>query len=146
MYNALSQNDIGRAGVANQAQQLKLSAVDSANRNALGIAQLTQQGDIARAQIASQDKRFAAMDAASQARLLGVRNNALNTFTKEVAPQLNTQFVREYGPNWRTAKDPRSLEAQLLFKQQENAYLSQATGLAMDAMSARQADALLMGQ
>jgi hypothetical protein len=113
--------------------------------------QLAQSAAIAKAQLASQDKRFAAMDATAQARMKQVQANAFRDFTKEVAPQLIAELSKDpskggFGPNWRTAQDPRSLQAQMIFRQQQDAYLAQATGAAMDAMGARQADALLMGQ
>ena len=113
--------------------------------------QLAQSAAIAKAQLASQDKRFAAMDATAQARMKQVQANAFRDFTKEVAPQLIAELSKDpskggFGPNWRTAQDPRSLQAQMIFRQQQDAYLAQATGAAMDVMGARQADALLMGQ
>jgi hypothetical protein len=153
-YQAEQQGDIGKAGVLNQREQLNMSAVDQKNRNVLGLAgldlqnrQLAQQGDLGRQNIAMQERRFNAMDKASQARLQQVKANASKDFTINVAPQLNAQFIKEYGPNWRTAQDARSLQAQMLFTQQQDAYVSQATGQAMDVLGARQADTLLlMGQ
>ena len=153
LYGILQQGDIGKAGVLNQREQLNMSAVDQKNRNVLGLAglnlqnqQLAQQGEYQRANLAMQEKRFAAMDATAQARLRQVQANASKDFTINVAPQLNAQFTKEYGSNWRTGQDPRSLEAQLKFKQQQDAYMSQAIGQAMDVVGARQADILLMSQ
>ena len=120
-----------------QAGALGLAGLDIQNK------QLNQAGAIANANLALQEKRFAAMDKTAQARIQQVQAKAFSDFTKDVVPQLNAQFTKEYGPNWRTAQDKRSLEAQLLFKQQQNAYMSQATGLAMDALSARDATDLL---
>lgn len=143
MYSALQQGDIGKATVQNQGQQLKLSAVDSANRNALGIAQLAQQGDIARAQIAAQEKRFAGMDDANKARIMQARAKGINDFMMGEGAQLRAQLAKDYGPNFLTATDARSLEAQRLFNQRKQAYLADITGQAIDALSARSADALL---
>jgi hypothetical protein len=126
MYSALSQNDIGRAGVANQGEQLRLSA-----------AQLAQTGGFQNKQLEAMDKRYAAMDKASQARLMQVRAGAMGKFMENTAPQLNAQFVKEYGPNWRTARDPRSLEAQMKFKQAQNAYIMDAIGQHDDRTSAK---------
>jgi len=130
---------LGQSGI------LGLGNLDMQNR------QLAQSAAIAKAQLASQDKRFDAMNATAQARMKQVQANAFRDFTKEVAPQLIAELSKDpskggYGPNWRTAQDPRSLQAQMIFRQQQDAYLAQATGAAMDAMGARQADALLMGQ
>jgi hypothetical protein len=143
MYSALQQGDIGKATVQNQGQQLQLSAVDSANRNALGIAQLAQTGDIARAQIAANEKRFASMDKASQARINGAIAKGLNDFTMGEGSQIKQQLAKEYGPNFLTATDARSLEAQRKYFQQRDAYLAIIKGQAIDALSAPQADTLL---
>ena len=116
----------------------------------LGIAglemqdkQLKQQGAIAQAQLAAQEKRFAAMDKASQARVMQVRAGAMAKFNETMAPQLNAQLVDLYGKNWRVGQDPRSLEAQTKFKQAQNAYLADIMGTAMDSLSARSAEGLL---
>jgi hypothetical protein len=137
MYSALQQGDIGKATVQNQGQQLKLSAVDSANRNALGIAQLAQQGDIAKAQLAAQDRRFEAMDKASQARINGAIAKGLNDFTMGEGSQIKLQLAKDYGPNFMTAQDARSLEGQRKYNQQRDAYLAIIRGQAIDALSAR---------
>jgi hypothetical protein len=143
--------DIGKAGVTNQGEQIKLSAIDSANRSAQGIAglglqaqQLAQTGAFQNKQLALTEQRYAAMDKASKARLDQVRVNAFNGFTKDVAPQINAQLVKQYGPNWQTAKDPRSLEAQMVFKQYRDAHIMDALGKHDDRMSyGRSADELL---
>jgi hypothetical protein len=138
-YQVQNQSSFQRASL-DQSSALGLAGLDLQNR------QLAQQGALGRANLAMQEKRFAAMDATAQARIKQVQASAFKDFTKEVAPQLNAQFIKEYGPNWRTAQDARSLQAQMLFKQQQDNYLSQAMGLAMDTLGARSADALLMGQ
>jgi hypothetical protein len=143
MYSALQQGDIGKATVANQGQQLQLSAVDSANRNALGIAQLGQQRDIAMATLAAQEKRYAGMDDANKARIMQARSKGLSDFMQNEGAQLRAQLAKDYGPNFLTATDARSLEAQRLFNQRKQAYLADITGQAIDALSARSADALL---
>ena len=129
--------DIGKATVANQGQQLKLSAVDQQNRNALGIAQLAQTGDIARAQLAAQEKRFTAMDEASKARIMQATAKGLNDFMMGEGSQLRQQLAKDYGPNFMTAQDARSLEAQRIFNQRKQAYLADIRGQAIDALSAR---------
>jgi hypothetical protein len=136
-FQTTQQGDFQRASLG-QAGILGLRELDVKER------QLAQHGAIANAQLAAQEKRFAALDKQSQARLLTVRNNALNTFVKDIAPQLNTQFVKEYGPNWRTAQDKRSLEAQMIFNQQRDAHLANALNLHDERMSyGRSADELL---
>ena len=144
MYSALQQGDIGKATLANQGEQLRASAVDSANRNALGLAglqlqkdQLAQTGAFQTKQLAAMDKRYAALDKQSQARMAQVRAKAFSDFNTSVAPQLNAQLTAEYGKNWRTGTDARSLQAQMLFKQQQNSYLLEALGQYDDRTSAR---------
>ena len=135
MYSVLQQGDIGKATVTNQGQQLQLSAVDSANRNTLGLAglnlqsqQLAQTGAFQTKQLEAMDKRYAALDKQSQARMAQVRAGAIAKFNETQGGQLNMQLAKEYGPNWRTSTDPRSLQAQMLFKQAQNAYIMDALG------------------
>lgn len=150
LYNTLQQGDIGRATVENQGQQLKLSGIEQQNRNVLGLAglnlqqqQLKQTGDIARANLAAQEKRFNAMDEASKARVMQARAKGISDFMMGEGAQLRAQLAKEYGPNFLTATDARSLEAQRLFNQRKQAYLMDITGQAIDGLSARSADALL---
>jgi hypothetical protein len=150
MYNALSQSDIGKAGVLNQGEQLKLSAVDSANRSAQGIAglglqaqQLAQTGAFQNKQLAAMEQRYAALGKQAQARMAQVRAGAIAKFNETQGGQLNAQLTSEYGKNWRTAQDPRSLQAQTLFKQAQNAYIMDALGQYDVSSSARSAEGLL---
>jgi hypothetical protein len=144
LYSTLQQGDIGKATLTNQGQQLQLSATDSANRNTLGLAgldlqrqQLNQTGAFQTKQLGMMEKRYNAMDAASKARMSQVRAKAFSDFNTTVAPQLNAQLTSEYGKNWRTGTDARSLQAQMLFKQQQNSYLIDALGQYDDKTSAR---------
>jgi len=146
MYNALSQSDIGKATVSNQGQQLQLSAVDQQNRNALGIAQLAQQGSIAKATLAAQEKRYAEMGEANKARIMQATAKGLNDFMMGEGAQLRQQLAKDYGPNFMTAKDLRSQQAADIFNKRKQAYLADIRGQAIDTLSARSADALLTGQ
>ena len=146
MYNALSQSDIGKATVSNQGQQLQLSAVDQQNRNALGIAQLQQQGSIASKTLAAQEKRYAGMDEANRARIMQATAKGLNDFMMGEGAQLRQQLAKDYGPNFMTAKDLRSQQAANIFNQRKQAYLADIRGQAIDTLSARSADALLTDQ
>ena len=144
MYSTLTQGDIGRAGVANQGEQLRASAVNQQNANTLGLAglnlqqqQLAQTGAFQTKQLAAMDKRYAALDKQSQARMAQVRAGAIGKFMETQGGQLNAQLAKEYGPNWRTGTDARSLQAQMLFKQAQNAYILDALGQYDDRSSAR---------
>ena len=144
MYNALSQSDIGRATVGNQGEQIRAAAVASANQNKLGIAglglqaqQLNQTGAFQNKQLTMMDQRYKAMDKASQARMAQVRAGAMAKFNETQGGQLNAQLTAEYGKNWRTATDPRSLQAQMLFKQAQNSYIIDALGQYDDRISAK---------
>jgi len=144
MYSALSQSDVNKATVSNQAQQLNMSAVDQKNRNTLGLAglefqnrQLAQTGAIAQATLAANEKRYASMDKASQARINGAVAKGLNDFTVGEGSQIKQQLAKEYGNNFLTATDARSLEGQRKYYQQRDAYLAIIKGQAIDALSAR---------
>jgi hypothetical protein len=150
MYNTLTQGDIGRAGVVNQGEQLRASAVSEQNRNAMALAtlnlqrdQLAQTGAYQQATLAAQEKRYASMDKASQARIQQVQAKALNDFTMGEGAQLRSQLAKDYGPNFLTATDKRSLEAARMYNQRKQAYLADIRGQAIDALSAPPAESLL---
>jgi hypothetical protein len=157
MYNTLTQGDVNRATVANQGEQLRASAVSEQNRNALTAAGLglqaqqlaqtgtfqTKQLENQAMQIALQDRRLASMDKASQARIQQVQAKALNDFTMGEGAQLRSQLAKDYGPNFLTATDKRSLEAARIYNQRKQAYLADIRGQAIDALSARPAEGLL---
>jgi hypothetical protein len=144
------QGDIGRATVANQGQQIQQGAVSEQNRNAMAAAglglqaqQLAQTSAYQQATLAAQEKRFASMDKASQARIEQVQAKALNDFTMGEGAQLRSQLAKDYGPNFLTATDKRSLEAARMYNQRKQAYLADIRGQAIDALSARPAESLL---
>ena len=136
---AKGQHDIGIAGLGMQAQQLNLQG-QGLNLQAQGLAQnaLHQQN-----LLASQDRRYASMDKASQARMQQVTASALNNFMVNSAPPLIAQLTSKYGKNWKVGKDPLSLEAQTIFNQARNSYLITARGEHEDVMNSRSADSLL---
>jgi hypothetical protein len=116
-------------------QQGKLGAAQLNQQGVLGLAGLDLQGRQLLNTTAYQnrsldmmEKRYAAMDTAAKARMKQVQVGAFNKFNELVAPQINSQLTKEYGANWRTGQDPRSLEAQMKFKQQQNAYVLDALG------------------
>jgi hypothetical protein len=150
MYSTLTQGDIGRAGVANQGEQLRGTAINQQNANTLGLAglglqaqQLAQTGAYQQATLAAQEKRFASMDKASQARIQQVQAKALNDFAMGEGAQLRSQLAKDYGPNFLTATDKRSLEAARIYNQRKQAYLADIRGQAIDTLSARPAEGLL---
>jgi len=125
-------------------QQGKFQQASLDQSGKLGIAglmmqdkQLNQTGAFQAKQLEAMEKRYAAMDKQSQARMAQVRAGAVGKFMETVAPQLNSQFTKEIGPNWRTGTDPRSLQAQMLFKQQQNAYIMDVLGQYDSSSSAR---------
>lgn len=146
MFNALSQSDVNKATVLNQAQQLNMNAVNQKNQNTVALAQLQQTGDIARAQLAAQEKRYAEMGEANRARIMQATAKGLSDFMQNEGAQLRAQLAKDYGPNFLTAKDLRSQQAADIFNKRKQAYLADIRGQAIDALSARQADALLTGQ
>jgi hypothetical protein len=129
-YQTEQQGNYQKASLG-QSGALGLAGLDLQNR------QLAQTGAFQNKQLDAMAQRYAAMDKASQARMMQVRVGAIGKFNETIGPQLNAQLTKEYGPNWRTSQDPRSLEAQMKFKQQQNAYLIDALGQHDDRMSAR---------
>jgi hypothetical protein len=109
----------------------------------LGIAQLAQTGSIAKAQLAAQEKRYAEMGEANRARIMQATAKGLNDFMMGEGAQLRAQLAKDYGPNFLTAKDLRSQQAADIFNKRKQAYLADIRGQAIDALSARSADALL---
>ena len=83
------------------------------------------------------EQRYAALGKQAQARMAQVRVGAMGKFNETQGGQLNAQLTAEYGKNWRTATDPRSLQAQMLFKQAQNAYIMDALGQYDDRISAK---------
>lgn len=128
---------------ANQRLQIEQQAALGIESLNLKSKELAQTGAFQAKQLAGIEQRYAAMDKASQARILQVRAGAIAKFNETMAPQLNAQLVDLYGKNWRVGQDPRSLEAQTKFKQAQNAYLADIMGTAMDSLSARSAEGLL---
>jgi hypothetical protein len=130
-------------------QQGEFQKTSLGQSGALGLAglnlqqqQLAQTGAFQNKQLAAMEKRYAAMDAASKARMAQVRAGAMGKFMETQGGQLNTQLAKEYGPNWRTSTDPRSLQAQMLFKQAQNAYVMDALGQYDDRPSAKDSSEL----
>jgi hypothetical protein len=128
-------------------QAYRKSAIDQGIAD-LGLKrdQINQSAASAAATLKMQERRFDAMDAASKARLQGVLAKGLNDFMQGEGGMLRAQLAEKYGPDFMTAKDARSLEARQIFNQRKQAFLADITGQAMDALGARQADALLLDQ
>lgn len=120
------------------------------NQGVLGLAdlglkerQLNQSAAAANATLAANEKRYAAMGEANRARIMQATAKGLSDFMQNEGGMLRAQLAKDYGANFMTAKDARSLEAQRIFNQRKQAYLADIAGQAMDALSARSADALL---
>lgn len=110
----------------------------------LGIAglglqaqQLAQTGAFQNKQLGMMEQRYAAMDKQAQARMQQVRAGAVAKFNETMAPQINAQLMNLYGKNWRVGTDPKSLEAQMKFKQAQNAYIMDALGQHDASMAAK---------
>jgi hypothetical protein len=129
-YQTQQQGEYQKTSLA-QSGALGLSGLDLQNR------QLLQTGAFQNKQLAAMEQRYAALDKQAQARMAQVRANAFGKFMETQGGQLNAQLAKEYGPNWRTSTDPRSLEAQMKFKQAQNAYIIDALGQYDSALSAK---------
>lgn len=156
-------------GVANiQATQNAAQAQLTQGANIAG-AQLGQSADLARANITVELRKLASdaayrqatlanqskqlelearrYDLASEqnkARMAMARTRALQTFMTSEAPLLEAQLRSQYGDNWRTGQDARSLEAQQVYNARRNQYVLDAMGdLDSRDSGARSADDLL---
>ena len=124
---------LGIAGLGLQAQGLGLQA-----------KQLEQTAAYQDKMLGMYNKRYEAMDRTAQARMMQIRAGATKNFDTQVAPQLVAQLTSQYGKNWQTSQDPRSLEAQRMFNVQKKAYVLDALGqIDMSTTNARDADSLL---
>lgn len=114
LYSILQQGDIGKATLANQGQQLQLSAVDSANRNVLGLAQLQQQNAATNAQLTLGRERI---------QLLKSQVDAGNERAKAILAQaeIKASTAWQSSPDYRTAQEKAKkmppIEAQRFMQQ-----------------------------
>jgi hypothetical protein len=129
-YQTQQQGEFQKTSLG-QSGALGLAGLDMQNR------QLNQTAAFQNKQLAAMDKRYAALDKQSQARMAQVRAGAISKFMETQGGQLNAQLASKYGPNWRIGEDARSKEAQMLFKQAQNAYVMDALGQYDDRSSAR---------
>jgi hypothetical protein len=125
-------------------QQGKFQQASLDQSGKLGIAglglqaqQLAQTGAFQNKQLAAMEQRYAAMDKQAQARMQQVRAGAVAKFNETMAPQVSAQLMNLYGKNWRVGTDPKSLEAQMKFKQAQNAYIMDALGQHDASMAAK---------
>jgi len=80
----------------------------------------------------------------NKTRMAMARARALQTFMTSEAPMLEAQLRSQYGDNWRTGQDARSLEAQQVYNARKNQYVLDAMGdLDSRDSGARSADDLL---
>jgi hypothetical protein len=126
-----------RQAALNQTGILGLGKLDLDRR------QLNQSAAASAAKVAADERRFAAMGEANRARIMQATAKGLNDFMMGEGGQLRAQLAKDYGANFMTANDARSLEARQIFNQRKQAYLADIRGQAIDALSARSADALL---
>jgi hypothetical protein len=154
-YQAAQQAGNRAADDLRQSTQLTMTGAHYGNTDALNRYQTQQQGALGiaglnlKAQELSQtgayqqksldmmQKRYDAMDKASQARMQQVHAGAMAKFNETMAPQISAQLMNLYGKNWRVGTDPKSLEAQMKFKQAQNAYIMDALGQHDASMSAK---------
>ena len=135
-YQIQQQGNYQQAAL-NQSGQLGLSKLDLDRR------QLNQSAAASAAKVAADERRFAAMGEANRARIMQATAKGLNDFMQGEGGMLRAQLAKDYGVNFMTANDARSLEARQIFNQRKQAYLADIRGQAIDALSARSADALL---
>jgi hypothetical protein len=128
---------------ANQRLHIEQQGILGLNKLDLDRRQLNQSAAASAAKVAADERRFAAMGEANRARIMQATAKGLNDFMMGEGGQLRAQLAKDYGANFMTANDARSLEARQIFNQRKQAYLADIRGQAMDALGARSADALL---
>jgi hypothetical protein len=134
-YQIQQQGNYQQAAL-NQSGQLGIADLDLKKR------QLAQTGEFQNKQLNMMEKRYAAMDKQAQARMQQVHAGAKAKFYETEAPRLEAQLVDLYGKNWRVGTDPKSLEAQMKYKQAQNAYIIDALGQHDASMTAPDASDL----
>lgn len=118
----------GAAGINLQAQQLK------------------QTADYQNKQLALLQKRYDAANAATKARMAQIQSAAFKNFMTTMEPQLNAEFTKKYGANWRTGQDTRSLMAQQEYNLRKQQFMLDSMGdyeAQRSVSGARSADDLL---
>lgn len=127
LYSILQQGDIGRATLANQGQQLQMTAVDSANRNVLGLAQLQQQHAATSAQLQIGQQRLQILkdqinagNTRAQAALAGAQQKAYAAFSTD--PQTRV-LMADLQKRWGTLQNPN---AQFELQQARQTYMMNA--------------------
>ena len=118
---AQSQLDQG-AGIANA--QLAQGAAGLG----LQAQHLKQTAEYQNQQIQMLQKRFEASNAATKAKMAQIQSVAFNKFVTTVEPQLNQELAKQYGPNWRTGTDVRSIQAQQVYNLRKQQYMIDALG------------------
>lgn len=125
--------DIARANITVELRKL---ASDAAYRQAT-LANQSKQLEL-------EARRFDLASEQNKARMAMARTRALQTFMTSEAPLLEAQLRSQYGDNWRTGRDARSLEAQQVYNARRNQYILDAMGdLDSRDSGARSADDLL---
>jgi hypothetical protein len=139
---------------ANLAQANLTQSANVANAQlAQGAAGINLQAQALAQQKAYQDrqlgllqKRYDAANAATKARMAQVQSAAFKNFMTTMEPQLNAEFTKKYGANWRTGQDARSLMAQQEYNLRKQQFMLDSIGdyeMKRETSGARSAEDLL---
>jgi hypothetical protein len=112
----------------------------------LQAQQLAQQKAYQDRQLQLYEKRYAAANAATKARMAQVQSAAFKNFMTTMEPQLNAEFTKKYGANWRTGQDARSLMAQQEYNLRKQQFMLDSIGdyeMKRETSGARSAEDLL---
>ena len=148
-WHSMTQAKIGAAQLQQQGQ-LGIAGLDlDAQRVGLQAQQLANTINYQNKVLAQNDRRIASADKALQVRYAQVKAGAAAKFDSGPGMQLSMQLAAQYGNNWRTGTDARSLQAQMLYRQARQAAILDATGafenLDSGGGGARSAESLLGG-
>lgn len=151
---AAQMKQTGELGVAGLEQGYAKMGMDAKIANAnitVELRRLASDAAYRQATLANQSKqlqlearRYDLASEQNKTRMAMARARALQTFTTSEAPLLEAQLRSQYGDNWRTGQDARSLEAQGIYNARRNQYILDAMGdLDSRDSGARSADDLL---
>ena len=99
MFNALSQSDVNKATVLNQAQQLNMNAVNQKNQNTVALAQLSQAAASTNAQLQLGRER------------LGILKDQIKAGNERARATL-MQAENKIASTWQTSPDYQKAQAQ----------------------------------
>lgn len=113
------------------AQQIQSGIINAQNANEINKAQLQMQkygidtnAGIQRAMIGSRDKYYDALEQSAKARqIAAMQKFGMDFEASQGNRELQALLKKQYGEGWRLGKDPKSLEAQMIYGQERQKFI-----------------------